>query len=84
MTITFSTHAWEDYRSWQLEDKKTLQKINKLINEIRRTPYQGSGKPEALKFDLQGLWSRRIDLAHRLVYRVDGDSSIIYSCKYHY
>lgn len=84
MNITFSKNAWEDYTSWQRENKKILDKINKLIKDIQRTPYEGLGKPESLKFDLQGLWSRRIDLEHRLVYRVDGDELIIYACKFHY
>jgi toxin YoeB len=84
MRIIFSKNAWEDYLSWQSEDKKTLKKINSLIIEIQRTPYEGIGKPEPLKFDLSGLWSRRIDLEHRLVYSRDGDDILIYACKYHY
>ena len=67
MRIIFSKNGWEDYLSWQTEDKKTLKKINTLIKDIHRTPYKGIGKPELLKFDLAGLWSRRIDLDHRLV-----------------
>jgi toxin YoeB len=61
-----------------------LRKINELIKDIQRTPYQGKGKPEPLKYDLTGLWSRRIDLEHRLVYRVKDKEILIYSCKYHY
>lgn len=84
MNITFSKHAWDDYVSWQNEDKKTLRKINSLIKEIQRTPFQGAGKPEALKFDLSGYWSRRIDHEHRLVYQVHQNELIIISCRYHY
>ncbi len=84
MRIIFSKNAWEDYISWQSEDKKTLKKINALIKEIQRTPYEGICKPEPLKFDLAGLWSRRIDLEHRLVYTVEENDILIYSCRYHY
>jgi toxin YoeB len=84
MRIIFSKNAWEDYISWQIEDKKILKKINNLIKEIQRTPYEGIGKPEPLKFDLAGLWSRRIDLVHRLVYKIDNGDILIYACKYHY
>jgi toxin YoeB len=84
MRIIFSKNAWEDYISWQIEDKKILKKINNLIKEIQRTPYEGIGKPEPLKFDLAGLWSRRIDLEHRLVYKIDNGDILIYACKYHY
>ncbi|MFC2087018.1 Txe/YoeB family addiction module toxin, partial [Bacteroidota bacterium] len=66
MKITFSKNAWEDYVSWQKEDKKILRKINALIKDIQRNPYEGIGKPEPLKYDLAGFWSRRIDLEHRL------------------
>jgi toxin YoeB len=84
MRITFSSHAWEDYNTWLKEDRKMLVKINQLIKDIQRTPYEGIGKPEALKYDLVGYWSRRIDREHRLVYKVDKDTVIIISCKYHY
>jgi toxin YoeB len=84
MKIIFSQNSWEDYTSWQLEDKKILKKINDLIKDIQRTPYDGLGKPEPLKFDLAGLWSRRIDREHRLVYQVIGNELLIYSCRYHY
>jgi len=84
MKIVFSKNSWEDYLSWQTEDKKILKKINELIKDIQRTPYTGIGKPEPLKFDLSGLWSRRIDREHRLVYQVIGDDLLIYSCRYHY
>jgi toxin YoeB len=84
MRITFSINAWDDYTSWQSEDKKILKKINELIKDIERTPYEGMGKPEPLKYDLAGLWSRRIDREHRLVYRVGENEILIYSCRYHY
>jgi len=82
--LIFSKNGWEDYLSWQKEDKKILRKINMLIKEIQRFPYEGKGKPEPLKYDLSGFWSRRIDREHRLVYRVTEDDVIIYSCRYHY
>ncbi len=84
MRIVFSEIAWEDYTSWQTEDKKMLKKINELIKDIKRTPYEGIGKPEPLKFDLSGFWSRRIDLEHRIVYQVIQQELLIYSCRYHY
>jgi len=84
MKITFSQNSWEEYLSWQSEDKKILKKINSLIKDIQRTPYQGLGKPEPLKYDLAGLWSRRIEREHRLVYQVIGDELFVYSCRYHY
>jgi toxin YoeB len=82
--IIFSKNAWEDYISWQNEDRRILKKINALIKDIQSSPYVGMGKPEPLKFDLHGLWSRRIDREHRLVYQVEGNELIIYSCRYHY
>jgi toxin YoeB len=84
MVITFSKNAWDDYTSWLTEDKSILKKINELIKEIQRTPYEGKGKPEPLKYDLAGLWSRRIDREHRLVYQVKENEILIYGCKYHY
>ena len=84
MRIIFSQIAWEDYTSWQGEDKKILKKINTLIKSIQSNPYDGIGKPEPLKYDLAGLWSRRIDLEHRLVYKVEGNDLYIYNCRYHY
>jgi toxin YoeB len=84
MRIIFSRNSWEDYTSWQSEDKKILKKINELIKDIHRTPYKGLGKPEPLKYDLAGLWSRRIDREHRLVYQVNENDILIYSCRYHY
>ena len=84
MRIVFSKIAWEDYTSWLNEDKKMLRKINDLIKDIQRDPFTGKGKPEPLKYDLAGLWSRRIDREHRLVYQVLNQEILIYSCKYHY
>lgn len=84
MKIIFSKIAWEDYVSWQNEDKRILKKINILIKNIQSNPFEGIGKPEPLKYDLAGLWSRRIDLEHRLVYKVEGNDIYIYSCRYHY
>ncbi len=82
--IIFSKNAWEDYIFWQAEDKKILKKINTLIKDIQSNPYSGIGKPEPLKYDLAGLWSRRIDHEHRLVYQVNDNELLIYSCRYHY
>jgi toxin YoeB len=83
MRITFSKNAWEEYISWQKEDKKILRKINGLIKDIERTPFAGLGKPEPLKYDLAGYWSRRIDLEHRLVYQFKNNEILIYGCRYH-
>ena len=84
MRICFSKNAWEDYTSWQTEDKSILKRINELIKEIQRTPFEGKGKPEPLKYDLSGFWSRRIDREHRLVCQVEKGEILIYSCRYHY
>jgi len=84
MKITFSKNAWDDYISWQKEDKKMLRRSNLLIKDIQRTPFEGLGKPEPLKFDLAGFWSRRIDLEHRLVYQYRDNEILIYSCRFHY
>jgi len=84
MKIIFSKNAWEDYTSWLTQDRKMLRKINDLIKDIQRTPFSGKGKPEPLKYDLAGLWSRRIDREHRLVYKVQDEELFIYACKYHY
>lgn len=84
MVITFSENAWQDYLYWQLTDKKIVKKINSLIKDIQRTPFEGIGKPEALKYDLAGFWSRRIDQEHRLIYRVVEKELLIYACRFHY
>ena len=76
--------AWEDYTSWQIQDKKTLKRINMLLKDIERGNFDGIGKPEPLKGDLSGFWSRRIDDVNRLVYRVVDDVLEIVSCKGHY
>lgn len=84
MSIVFMEDAWEDYLYWQLTDKAILKKINSLIKEISRTPFEGTGKPEPLRENLSGFWSRRINLEHRLVYTIDGDAVMILQCRYHY
>ena len=84
MKLIWDEEAWDDYVSWQSEDKKTLKRINKLIKDIQRTPYFGIGKPEPLKHDLAGYWSRRIDDYNRLVYKVDNDELRVAQCKTHY
>jgi toxin YoeB len=82
--IVFSEHAWEDYLYWQQNDRKILQRINVLIREIQRTPLEGQGKPEALRYALSGYCSRRITDEHRIVYRVEGDALFIAQVRYHY
>lgn len=84
MKIVFMDNAWDDYLYWQHQDKAILKKINGLIKENTRTPYQGTGKPEALRENLSGFWSRRINHEHRLVYKVEVGSVIILQCRYHY
>lgn len=76
--------AWADYLSWHASDKKTFKKINTLIKAIERTPYEGEGKPEPLKYEFSGWWSRRIDSKNRIVYRIKENSVEILSCKGHY
>jgi len=83
-TITFSDESWKDYLYWQTTNKNNLKKINALIKNIMRNPFEGMGKPEPLKYQLQGCWSRRIDQEHRLVYEVTDDSILIVSCRFHY
>jgi toxin YoeB len=84
MRIIFSKNAWEDYLHWQTEDKKMLKKINALVKDIMRSPFLGIGKPEPLKHELAGFWSRRIDREHRLVYKTHDKEILIYACRYHY
>ena len=84
MKLVFSEQAWEDYLYWQKTDKKILQRINALLKEAGRTPFEGTGKPEPLKHALAGYWSRRITDEHRMVYRIDGDSMLIAQLRYHY
>ena len=82
--LSWTEASWNDYLYWQTQDKKTLKRINRLIIDTKRTPFTGIGKPEPLKENLVGFWSRRIDDAHRLVYAVDTDSITIIACRYHY
>ncbi len=82
--LSWTKEAWEDYIYWQGQDRKTLKRINKLILDTQRNPFQGIGKPEALKENLSGFWSRRIDETNRLVYVIDNDQLTILSCRYHY
>ncbi|MEL7148996.1 MAG: Txe/YoeB family addiction module toxin [Bacteroidota bacterium] len=84
MKIVFSTHAWEDYLYWQKYDRKITRKVNELIRSCQRTPFEGIGKPEALKENLSGWWSRRINHEHRLVYRIHNDQLQIAQCRKHY
>ena len=82
--LSFSEKAWQDYLYWQTQDKKVLRRINQLLQDIERNGYQGIGKPEPLKGDLSGFWSRRIDDTHRIVYRVSDGLIEILQCKGHY
>lgn len=82
--LLFSDESWDDYIYWQKTDKKNLKRINALIKEIKRNPFDGIGKPEPLKHQLRGCWSRRIDNEHRLVYEVMEDVIMIVSCRFHY
>ncbi|AWB32682.1 Txe/YoeB family addiction module toxin [Orrella marina] len=82
--ILFTPDCWDDYVYWQSQDKKTLKRINNLIKDIQRSPFEGIGKPEPLKANLSGFWSRRIDETNRLVYEFTDAEIIIISCRYHY
>lgn len=82
--VLFTPDAWEDYVYWQGQDRKTLKRINQLIRDAQRTPFEGIGKPEPLKENLSGFWSRRIDDTNRLVYEADDNQIGIISCRYHY
>lgn len=84
MRLTFHPQAWEDYLYWQQNDKQILKRINALIRDILRDPYDGIGKPEALKFNFSGYWSRRIDDEHRIVYKVIDEEVIIAQARGHY
>lgn len=84
MLISWTELSWESYLYWQASDKKILKRINELIKDIKRSPFQGIGKPEPLRFDLAGKWSRRINDEHRLVYEVRKGELIIFQCRYHY
>jgi len=84
MILSFADDAWDDYLYWQQNDKKILKKINRLIKEIQRDPFDGIGEPEPLKYNWSGYWSRRITIEHRLVYKVTNDALLIAQCRYHY
>jgi toxin-antitoxin system, toxin component, Txe/YoeB family len=84
MNKEWTDQAWEDYLYWLTEDKKTLKRINQLLQDIDRNGYQGIGKPEPLKYDLQGYWSRRIDDVNRIVYKIEDGKILIFQCKNHY
>ena len=84
MRLTFSTAAWGQYLHWQSTDKKVLKRINLLIKDIQREPYEGIGKPEPLKHGLAGYWSRRINDEHRIVYKYQYDAILIAQLRYHY
>ena len=82
--LAWTEEAWSDYLYWQTQDKKTLKRINKLIEVVKRQPFEGIGKPESLKENLSGFWSRRIDDTHRLIYAITDEYITIISCRYHY
>ena len=84
MRLLWEDRAWEDYLRWQEQDRKTLRRINALVKDTMRNPFEGIGKPEALKHGLNGLWSRRIDDGNRLVYYVEDDTVHIIACRNHY
>jgi toxin YoeB len=84
MSISWSNDAWEDYLYWQNNDKKVLKRINQLINNTQGTPTEGIGKPEPLKHQRSGYWSRRINQEHRLVYKYANETLLIVQCRYHY
>lgn len=84
MQYSFVAESWEDYLYWQKNDKKMLKRINELIKDISRHPFEGIGKPEPLKFKYRGFWSRRIDKEHRLIYQVHDEQILIMKCRFHY
>ena len=84
MQIVWQKNAWEDYLYWQKNDKQKLKRINELIKDCQRNKFEGIGKPEPLKENLAGLWSRRIDNEHRFVYKIEGNRLHIIQCRYHY
>lgn len=84
MSLVFADAAWEDYLYWQQQDRRMVERINKLIRETQREPFSGIGKPEPLKHVLAGYWSRRITDEHRMVYKIDGDSLLVAQLRYHY
>jgi toxin YoeB len=82
--LAWTDETWKGYIYWQSQDKKTLKRINRLVNDVMREPFEGIGKPELLRENLSGFWSRRIDDTNRIVYAVDDDFITILSCRYHY
>ena len=84
MKLVFADAAWDDYLYWQRQDRRMVERINKLIKEVQREPFAGVGKPEPLKHALAGYWSRRITDEHRMVYKIAGDSLLIAQLRYHY
>ena len=84
MKLLFAEKAWEEYLYWQKMDKKILKRINALIKDIHRSPFQGIGEPEPLKYNWAGFWSRRITKEHRIIYAVESDSILIAQCRFHY
>ena len=84
MKLIFAQKAWEDYLYWQKTDKKLLNRVNDLIKDIKRNPFDGIGKPEPLKHALCGYWSRRINDEHRIVYKIHQDSLLVAQLRYHY
>ena len=84
MNKTWEDRGWDDYQYWIANDKKVLKRVNCLVKDIERNGYEGIGKPEPLKHEFRGYWSRRIDEEHRLVYRIEGDSILIAACRFHY
>lgn len=84
MILSWTDKAWEDYLFWQEQDRKVLKRINALIKDTQRNPFEGLGNPEPLKHQFSGFWSRRIDREHRLVYQVENDMLLIAQCRFHY
>ena len=84
MILSWAEHAWEDYLYWQSTNKKLLKRINTLVKDIQRQPFEGIGDPEPLKHNWSGYWSRRMDREHRLVYKVRENNILIVQCRYHY
>jgi toxin YoeB len=84
MNVTFTPTALDDLRYWLKTDKRPAERVLALLEEVRRTPFEGTGKPEPLRFQLAGCWSRRIDREHRLVYQVEETEIVVIACRYHY
>jgi len=82
--LIFADEAWEDYLYWQKQDTKIIERINKLIGEVKRDPFAGVGKPESLRHALTGFWSRRINHEHRMVYKIEGGALLLAQLRYHY